>query len=61
MMNYFGDRVGQMSLSDHTHLKSHENAKKVCHEDIGGSGGIAPPFSTSALDGGESQATRSSL
>lgn len=28
MMHYFGDRVGQMSLGDHTHLKPHENAKR---------------------------------
>jgi hypothetical protein len=28
MMHYFGDRVGQMRLGDHTHLKPHENAKR---------------------------------
>jgi hypothetical protein len=30
----------------------------LCHEDIWGSGGIAPPFLTSALDGGEWSASR---
>jgi hypothetical protein len=29
------------------------NSLSTCHEDIWGSGGIAPPFLTSALDGGE--------
>jgi hypothetical protein len=32
--------------------------KALCHEDIWGSGGIAPPFLTSALDGGEWSASR---
>jgi hypothetical protein len=31
--------------------------KELCHEDKG-SGGIAPPFLTSALDGGERSASR---
>jgi hypothetical protein len=31
----------------------------LCHEDIWGSGGIAPPFLTSALDGGDWWASRS--
>jgi hypothetical protein len=31
---------------------------KHCHEDIWGSGGTAPPFLTSALDGGEWSASR---
>jgi hypothetical protein len=30
----------------------------LCHEDIWGSGGIAPPFLTSAIDGGEWSASR---
>jgi hypothetical protein len=30
----------------------------LCHEDICGTGGIAPPFLTSALDGGEWSASR---
>jgi hypothetical protein len=30
----------------------------LCHEDIWGSGGIAPPFFASALDGGEWSASR---
>jgi hypothetical protein len=29
----------------------------LCHEDVWGSGGIAPPFLTSALDGGERSAS----
>jgi hypothetical protein len=31
----------------------------ICHEDIWGSGGIAPPFLTSALDRGEQSASHS--
>jgi hypothetical protein len=34
-------------------------SQALCHKDIWGSGGIAPPFLTSALDGGEWSASRS--
>jgi hypothetical protein len=30
----------------------------LCHEDVSGNGGIAPPFLTSVLDGGEWSASR---
>jgi hypothetical protein len=36
-------------------------SQALCHEDIWGSGGIAPPCLTSVLDGGEWSASRPCL
>jgi hypothetical protein len=48
-----GDVVHNLRCNEILHIEFF-----LCHEDLWGSGGIASPFLTSAVDGGEWSASR---